>query len=154
MTSKLIGIASDHGGFDLKEFLKSELRRDGFEMVDFGNDKLNQEDDYPDYVVPMARAVANNELYRGIAVCGSGVGACVAINKIRDVRACLINDPFSARQGVEDDNINIICLGGRVTGKELAAELVKIFLTARFSGKERHKRRLAKITELESGFQK
>lgn len=154
MTSKLIGMAADHGGFYLKEFLKDELRTSGYEIIDFGNDKLTQEDDYPDYVIPMARAVANGELYRGIAVCGSGVGACVAINKIRGIRACLINDPFSARQGVEDDNINIICLGGRVIGNELARELVNIFLSAQFSGEERHKRRLAKISELESGFRK
>jgi ribose 5-phosphate isomerase B len=99
----------------------------------------------------MARSVASGKIARGIAVCGSGVGACVAINKIRGIRACLITDPYSARQGVEDDDMNIICLGGRIIGQELALELVNIFLSARFSGAERHKRRLGKIARLESG---
>ena len=150
MTLKRIGIAADHGGFDLKEYLISELRENGFEVIDFGNSRLKQDDDYPDYVIPMARAVANDELYRGIAVCGSGVGACVAVNKLRNIRACLINDTFSAHQGVEDDNMNVICLGGRVLGYHLAWEIVKVFLTARFTGAERHRRRLAKVAELES----
>ena len=152
MDPKRIGIAADHGGFDLKEFLKGKLQEDGYEVVDFGNTMLKQDDDYPDYVVPMARAVANGELYRGIAVCGSGVGACVAVNKLKGIRACLINDTFSAHQGVEDDDMNVICLGGRVLGHLLAAEIVKTFLTARFIGAERHRRRLEKVAELESKF--
>jgi ribose 5-phosphate isomerase B len=144
-----IGVAADHGGFDLKEHLVKKLWDSGFEVIDFGNNKLMQDDDYPDFVVPLAVAVTRREVDRGIAVCGSGVGACVAINKVRDARACLINDTFSARQGVEDDNLNIICLGGRVVGYELAWELVSTFLDARFSMKERHLRRLAKVAEID-----
>jgi ribose 5-phosphate isomerase B len=149
MATKRIGIAADHGGFELKEYLKSKLHENGFEVVDFGNKQLKEEDDYPDYVVPMARAIASDELYRGIAVCGSGVGASVAVNKLKGIRACLINDTFSAHQGVEDDNMNVICLGGRVLGHLLAWEIVKTFLIARFTDAERHRRRLAKVTELE-----
>jgi ribose 5-phosphate isomerase B len=150
MTTKRIGIAADHGGFNLKEFLKTELRESGYEVTDFGNTKLMHDDDYPDYVIPMAKAVADSELDRGIAVCGSGVGACVAVNKINGIRASLINDTFSAHQGVEDDNMNIICLGGRVLGHLIALELVKSFLGAEFIGAERHLRRLEKIRELET----
>ena len=149
MKAGRIGISADHGGFDLKEFLKGELLKKGFEIVDFGNTRLIGDDDFPDYVVPMARAVANKELSGGIAVCGSGVGACVAANKIKGIRACLITDTFSAHQGVEDDNMNVICLGGRVVGQMLAWEIVKAFLNARFIGAERHLRRLRKVAELE-----
>jgi ribose 5-phosphate isomerase B len=137
----------------LKEYIAKMLIGNGFEVVDFGNNQLNNDDDYPDYVIPMARAVEAGDVDRGIAICGSGVGACVAVNKLKDVRACLINDTFSARQGVEDDNMNIICLGGRVIGNLLAWELVKTFLEANFSGAERHRRRLAKVAELESKSQ-
>jgi ribose 5-phosphate isomerase B len=150
MNIRNIGIAADHGGFELKEYLKGVLQNQGFEVVDFGNRQLNEADDYPDYVIPMARAVARGELDRGLAVCGSGVGACIAVNKLKGVRACLIVDSFSAHQGVEDDNMNIICLGGRIIGHSLAYEIVKIFLSARFSGAERHLRRIAKVAELES----
>jgi ribose 5-phosphate isomerase B len=149
MKIKRIGIAADHGGFELKEYLKSALHENGLEVTDFGNTQLIPDDDYPDFVVPMARAVAKGELDRAIAVCGSGVGACVAVNKLKGIRACLIADTFSARQGVEDDNMNIICLGGRVIGHALALEIVRIFLSAQFSGAERHRRRLTKLAELE-----
>lgn len=152
MAHNYIGLSADHGGYDLKEYLKKELLEAGYELVDFGNTHPEPDDDYPDFVVPMARAVAAGELVRGIAVCGSGVGACAAVNKIRKIRACLINDAFSAHQGVEDDDMNIICLGGRIIGNSLALDLVKIFLSANFSGAERHKRRLAKVKELESKF--
>ena len=148
---KRIGMAADHGGYELKEHLVGEMREAGYEVVDFGDRRPEPDDDYPDYVVPLARAVAGGELERGVAVCGSGVGACVAANKIAGVRACLIDDVFSARQGVEDDNLNVICLGGRVLGDALAWELLKTFLDARFSGAERHKRRLAKVMNLEKG---
>ena len=144
-----IGFAADHGGFELKEFLKKELQ-DDFEIIDFGNVRYENEDDYPDYVIPMARSVRNGDLFRGIAVCGSGVGACVAVNKLTGIRACLITDTFSAHQGVEDDNMNIICLGGRVVGSSIALEIVKTFLDARFTEAERHRRRLAKVENLES----
>jgi ribose 5-phosphate isomerase B len=108
-----IGIATDHGGFDLKEELLKQLREAGHEVVDFGAHGLNQGDDYPDYVVPLAEAVAAEKVDRGVAICGSGVGASVCANKIRGIRAALIHDHFSARQGVEDDQMNILCMGGR-----------------------------------------
>jgi len=144
-----IGIAADHGGFELKQDLAQRLRAAGFEVRDFGADAPAPADDYPDYVAPLAQAVARGEVSRGVAICGSGVGACVLANKVRGVRACLIQDPFSAHQGVEDDNLNLICLGGRVAGPALAWELVRAFLDARFTGEERHRRRLAKVAEVE-----
>lgn len=150
MTAGRIGIAADHGGFELKEYLIRVLKEEGFEVKDFGNGRLEQDDDYPDFVVPMARAIATGSLDRGLAVCGSGVGACVAVNKIAGIRASLICDTYSAHQGVEDDNMNILCLGGRITGHLLALEIVKAFLSARFSGAERHLRRLEKVKSLES----
>ena len=118
-------------------------------MADFGAHELVTGDDYPDFVVPMARAVVRGEVSRGLSICGSGVGASVVANKVPGVRAALIMDPFSAHQGVEDDDMNVMCLGGRVTGHALAWDLVQTFLSARFKGTERFKRRLAKISELE-----
>ena len=144
-----IGIAADHGGFELKLKLAENIRSAGHEIADFGANQLSQGDDYPDYVLPLARAVAAGDVERGVAICGSGVGACIVANKVRGVRASLIADAFSAHQGVEDENMNLICLGGHVIGHELAWELTHIFLSARFSNAESHKRRLAKITELE-----
>jgi ribose 5-phosphate isomerase B len=149
-TPKLIGIAADHGGFELKEQLVGRLRAAGHEVVDFGDCRPDPDDDYPDFVVPLAHAVARGEVDRGVAICGSGVGACVVANKVPGVRACLIHETFSAHQGVEDDDMNLICLGGRVLGHTLAWELVRIFLQARFNGADRHRRRLAKVAELES----
>jgi ribose 5-phosphate isomerase B len=146
---KRIGVAADHGGFAIKEHLVDRLRQSGYEVVDFGDKELRPDDDYPDFVTPLARAVAGGEVDRGVAVCGSGVGASVAANKVPGVRACLIHETFSAHQGVEDDNLNVICLGGRVIGDSLAWELVKTFLDARFSGAPRHCRRLAKLSDLE-----
>jgi ribose 5-phosphate isomerase B len=145
-----IGIATDHGGFGLKEDLQDRLVAAGHEVVDFGADALNPGDDYPDFVTPLARAVASGRVERGIAVCGSGVGATVCANKIPGARACLITDHFSARQGVEDDHMNIICLGGRITGPMLAWDLVEGYLAAKFSQAERHLRRLGKIAALEN----
>jgi ribose 5-phosphate isomerase B len=143
-------MAADHGGFELKEYLAGKLREARYEVVDFGDRQPKPDDDYPDFVVPLARAVASGEVDRGVAICGSGVGACIAANKVPGVRACLIHECFSARQGVEDDNMNTICLGGRVVGNALAWELVEMFLQARFSGAARHRRRLAKVAKLES----
>jgi len=145
-----IGIAADHGGFELKEKLAARLRNAGHEVDDFGAHQLIPEDDYPDYVVPLARAVAADKVDRGVAVCGSGVGATVCANKIKGVRACLIEDHFSAKQGVEDDNLNVVCLGGRIEGMELAWDLVQTFLTAEFSQASRHLRRLGKVKALEN----
>jgi ribose 5-phosphate isomerase B len=144
-----IGIATDHGGFELEKQLTAQLRAAGHEVTNFGAYELRADDDYPDFVIPLCRAVADGKVDRGVAVCGSGVGAAVCANKIKGVRACLIEDHFSAKQGVEDDNMNVICLGGRIEGPELAWDLVETFLAARFSGAERHRRRLAKVAELE-----
>jgi ribose 5-phosphate isomerase B len=144
-----IGIAADHGGFELKEQLTEALKATGYEVTDFGSHELVPGDDYPDFVVPLARAVASGEVTRGLAICGSGVGACVAANKLPGVRAALITDAFSAHQGVEDDDMNVMCLGGRVTGKALSWDLIQTFLSARFKGEERFKRRLAKVAALE-----
>jgi len=149
---KVVGIAADHGGHELKKYLARMLCDAGVEVIDFGNLEHVPEDDYPDFVVPLARAVATGEVDRGVAICGSGVGACVVANKVTGVRACLIHDPFSAHQGVEDDDLNLICLGGLVVGHALAWELVWRFLTATFSGKERHRRRLEKVSELETRY--
>ena len=146
----LIGVAADHGGFELKEQLKAALKTAGYEVLDFGASELVKEDDYPDYVVPLARSVIRGEISRGLAICGSGVGACVAANKIPGVRAALITDSFSAHQGVEDDDMNIMCMGGRVTGYSLSWDLVQTFLNARFQGDERFIRRLKKISDLEA----
>jgi len=145
-----IGIATDHGGFGLKEDLLVRLKKAGHEVVDFGAHSLETGDDYPDFVIPLARSVAAGELDRGVAVCGSGVGASVAANKIHGARAALILDHFSARQGVEDDNMNIICLGGRIVGPEAAWDLVEAFLAAKFTHAERHLRRLGKVAQAET----
>lgn len=141
---KTIGIASDHAGHELKEHLATLLREAGYEVIDFGDATAVPDDDYPDFVEPMAQAVAHGDVDRGVAVCGSGVGACIAANKVPGVRACLIHELFSAHQGVEDDDMNVICLGGLVLGHGLAWELVEKFMGARFSGAERHLRRLRK----------
>ena len=146
-----IGIAADHGGFALKEQLVESLRGSGHEVVDFGAYQLDPGDDYPDFIIPLARAVAAKEVERGVALCGSGVGASIVANKVSGVRAALIHDVFSARQGVEDDDMNVFCLGGKVIGSALALELVRTFLTARFSNAARHRRRLTKVQALETG---
>jgi ribose 5-phosphate isomerase B len=146
-----IGIATDHGGLELKEKLVVKLRAAGHEVEDFGAHKLTPDDDYPDFVIPLGQAVAAGKVERGVAVCGSGVGASVCANKIKGVRACLIEDHFSARQGVEDDDLNLICLGGRIEGPELAWDLIQTFLAAKFSQAPRHVRRLRKVAALEEG---
>jgi ribose 5-phosphate isomerase B len=145
-----VGIATDHGGFWLKENLLARLSEAGHEVVDFGAHSLDSEDDYPDFVTPLARSVAAGQVERGVAVCGSGVGASVCANKIQGVRAALIPDHFSARQGVEDDHMNILCLGGRTVGPSVAWDLVQVFLATEFSQAERHLRRLAKVASLET----
>ncbi len=144
-----VGIATDHGGFSLKEDLLNRLRSAAHEVVDFGAYTLAPGDDYPDFVIPLAQAVSEGRVERGVAVCGSGVGAAVCANKIPGVRAGLIADHFSARQGVEDDHMNIICLGGRTIGASAAWDLVETYLAAEYSHAERHLRRLGKVAALE-----
>jgi ribose 5-phosphate isomerase B len=146
-----VGIATDHGGFELKQELIAQLRSAGHEIVDFGAPRLTPDDDYPDYVTPLARAVAAGQVERGVAICGSGVGASVCANKVPGIRAALIHDHFSARQGVEDDHMNILCMGGRTVGMAVAWDLVQTFLAAGFSQAERHLRRLGKVMSLEAG---
>jgi len=146
-----IGIATDHGGFGLKEELVGRICAAGHEVVDFGAHSLDPDDDYPDFVVPLGQAVVAGKVDRGVAICGSGVGASVCANKVKGVRACLIHDHFSAKQGVEDDHMNILCMGGRTVGPEVAWDLVQTFLAAQFSHALRHLRRLGKVASLESG---
>ena len=144
-----VGIATDHGGFGLKEELVLRLRAAGHEIEDFGAYALNPADDYPDFVVPLAEAVASGQVTRGVAICGSGVGASVCANKVAGVRAALVHDHFSAQQGVEDDHLNILCMGGRTVGPAVAWDLVETFLAAAFSQDDRHLRRLAKVARME-----
>jgi ribose 5-phosphate isomerase B len=150
LVSLRIGIAADHGGYLLKTELLQSLRSMGCAVEDFGAHRLDPLDDYPDFVIPLARAVASGDIGRGIALCGSGVGACIAANKLAGVRAGLVHDVFSAPQGVEDDDMNVACLGGTVIGPGLALDLIHVFLMARFSGAPRHQRRLAKVQALEN----
>jgi ribose 5-phosphate isomerase B len=144
-----IGIAADHGGFAMKERMAAALRSAGHDVTDFGALQLDPADDYPDFVIPLAKAVVGFEVERGIALCSSGVGASIVANKVPGVHAALIHDDYSAHQGVEDDDMNIICLGSLVVGYAQAWELVRTFIAAHFSGEERHRRRLAKVAALE-----
>ena len=144
-----VALGADHGGFPLKIELVPWLRAQGYQVLDLGAHSLQPEDDYPDYAEVVAGAVTSGRAERGILLCGSGVGACIAANKVDGVRACLCHDTYSARQGVEDDDMNIICLGARVVGVELAKDLVTAFLNARFTGEERHRRRLQKVVAIE-----
>jgi len=145
-----VGIATDHGGFSLKEELTARLRAAGHEIVDFGAYALDPADDYPDFVVPLAEAVVSGQVQRGVAICGSGVGASVCANKVTGIRAALVHDHFSAVQGVEDDHLNILCMGGRTVGPAVAWDLVKAFLAAECSTADRHLRRLGKVARLET----
>jgi ribose 5-phosphate isomerase B len=145
-----VGIATDHGGFALKEELVAQLRAAGHEIVDFGAYVLTPGDDYTDFVLPLARCVVVGNVERGVAICGSGVGASVYANKVRGIRAGLVHDHFSAKQGVEDDHMNIICMGGRTVGPAVAWDLVQTFLAAECSEAERRLRRLGKVAEVEA----
>lgn len=144
-----IGIAADHGGFEMKEFIADLLQKAGYEVTDFGAYSYDAQDDYPDLVVPLAEAISKGVVERGIAVCGSGVGASIAANKVKGVRSAVITEAYSAAQGVEHDDMNLMCLGGRVIGPELAKVLVNAFLKANYTGEERHNRRLQKVKDLE-----
>lgn len=145
-----VALGADHGGFPLKTELLPWLQGQGYEVLDMGAHTLDPADDYPDFAIAVAQAVASGEAQRGIVVCGSGVGACVVTNKMTGIRACLCHDTYSAHQGVEHDDMNVLCLGARVIGVELAKELVSAFLNARFSGEERHRRRRQKVLDFES----
>ena len=145
-----VAFGSDHAGWPLRERILDELREGGFEVVDCGPPEMVPGDDYPDVAAAVGRAVAGGIAERGILVCGSGVGASIAASKLTGVRCALCHDSFSARQGVEDDDMNVIALGARVVGPSLAAEIVATFLRANFSGAERHKRRLEKVNEFDS----
>ncbi|MEO6875538.1 MAG: RpiB/LacA/LacB family sugar-phosphate isomerase, partial [Opitutaceae bacterium] len=140
-----VGIAADHAGFDLKHELAARLREAGHDVTDFGAHHLQPDDDYPLYVIPLAEAVAAGTVDRGVAICGSGVGAAICANQMRGVRACLIHDHFSARQGVEDDHMNVLCLGGRTEGRDVAWDIVQNFLSAVYSQEPRHLRRLRQV---------
>jgi ribose 5-phosphate isomerase B len=144
-----IAIGADHGGFPLNERVIDELRAAGHEIDDFGTHDGSRPDDYPDYALMVGSAVQSGECEIGIIVCGSGVGASVAANKLRGIRAALCGDTYSARQSREHDDCNVLCLGARVVGLELALEIVRAFTAARFTGEERHRRRLTKIADIE-----
>ncbi|MBN2616169.1 MAG: RpiB/LacA/LacB family sugar-phosphate isomerase [Bacteroidales bacterium] len=144
-TTLKVGLASDHGGFELKEWLKEQLTASSAEVIDFGNSIYDSDDDYPDFIIPLAEAVATGQIDRGIALCGSGVGASLAASAVPGIRAAVIHDFYSAWQGVEDDNLNILCMGGQIIGKETALENVLAFLNASFKNTERYINRLRKI---------
>ena len=147
-----VAIGADHGGFQLKEDLATQLKAAGHQVLDMGARLYDPSDDYPDFALAVAQAVAAGQAERGIIVCGSGVGATVAANKVSGVRAATCHDTYSAHQGVEHDDMNVLCLGARVVGEEVARELAKAFLNARFSGEERHLRRLNKVKAAEAGL--
>lgn len=144
-----IAIGADHGGYPLNERVIEELRRAGHELIDFGTHDGSVADDYPDYALKIGQAIQDNQADIGILICGSGVGASVAANKLAGIRAALCGDTYSAHQSREHDDCNVLCLGARVTGVELALEIVRAFVAARFTGEERHRRRLQKIEAIE-----
>ena len=145
-----VAVAADHAGVPLNETIIAELRRLGHEVVDLGTHDAKSGDDYPDRAADLCHALQQGCAERGVLICGSGVGASVAANKVTGIRAGLAHDTYSAHQGVEHDNMNVLCLGARVIGPALAIDLVRAFLAAQFTGEERHRRRLAKIAVLES----
>jgi ribose 5-phosphate isomerase B len=147
-----IAVGADHAGTPLNEAAIAELRKVGHEVVDLGTHDPSQPDDYPDYAAAVAEQVVSGHCERGLLICGSGVGVSVAVNKFPGIRAAMCHDIYSAHQGVEHDNMNVLCLGARVIGPELMLDLVRAFMAARFTGEERHRRRLAKITALEARF--
>ena len=147
---RCVGIAAEPGGFELKHYLLGVLREAGYHMIDYGDHRAQPEDDYPDFVVPLARAVAVGTVDRGIALCGSGVGASIAASKVAGARACWLDESFAAKQGVEDVNCNIICLGGLAACRAVVWDLVQTSLAASFRGADRYRRRLVKIAALDS----
>ena len=144
-----IAIASDHGGFELKEKIRDMLEGMGHEIHDLGAHRYDAADDYPDFARYLGQAIQHGHAEKGVLLCGSGVGASVAANKLTGVRAAICHDVYSAHQGVEHDDMNVLCLGARIIGEELARELVKAFVVAKFSGEDRHQRRLEKVLAIE-----
>ena len=147
-----ISLAADHNGFDLKKEISDQLENEGHEVIDVGPHSHDPLDDYPDYAKKLADSVSRGESLRGIMICGSGVGASVASNKVKGIRAAVCHDIYSAHQGVEHDDMNVLCLGSRIVGSEVARELVRAFITAEFAGEERHQRRLDKVLDMEKDF--
>ncbi len=147
-----VAIGADHGGYALKDELKQFLQSLGHEMIDVGAHTLDPADDFPDFTRPLAESVASGQADRGIMICGSGVGASVAANKIKGIRASVCHDTYSAHQGVEHDDMNVLCLGARIVGIELARELTGAFLSAEYVPEERFQRRLDKVLDMESRF--
>lgn len=145
-----IGIAADHAGFDQKQTILNTLQDAGFDVTDYGAVGFDPNDDYPDIIVPLANAISKGDVQKGIAICGSGVGVSIAANKFKGVRAALITENYSAHQGVEHDDMNLICLGGRVLGPALISELIQTFLQAKYDAGERFQRRLDKVIALEN----
>lgn len=143
-----VAIAGDHAGYQLKQLLVSELKNDGHDVIDLGADDETPSD-YPDFARAVGLAVTKGDVERGILVCGSGIGACVAANKIKGIRAGLAHDTYSGHQGVEHDDMNVLCLGSRVIGPTPALEIARAFLSATFTNEERHARRLQKVLEIE-----
>ncbi|HEY7356356.1 MAG TPA: ribose 5-phosphate isomerase B [Ktedonobacterales bacterium] len=144
-----VAVGMDHGGYPLKEFILEELRKEGHEAIDVGAFNLDPSDDYPDFSRAVGEAILSGQAERGVLVCGSGVGAAVAASKMKGIRASVCHDHYSAHQGVEHDNMNVLCLGARIIGPELAADLIRAFLAAQFSGEPRHVRRLKEVGEIE-----
>lgn len=147
-----ISLAADHNGFDLKKEISDQLENEGHEVIDVGPHSHDPLDDYPDYAKKLADSVSRGESLRGIMICGSGVGASVASNKVKGIRAAVCHDIYSAHQGVEHDDMNVLCLGSRIVGSEVARELVKAFIAAEYTGEERHQRRLDKVLDMEKDF--
>lgn len=144
-----VALAADHAGFELKEALRRELEGTSHEIVDLGAHAYDPADDYPDFAERVGLEFVASRIDRAVVVCGSGVGVCVALNKFPGVRAAICHDGYSARQGVEHDSMNVLCLGSRIVGEELAKMLVQHFLEAEFSGEDRHVRRLEKVVAIE-----
>ena len=147
-----ISVAADHNGYELKNEISEILKRYGHDVIDIGPHSLDPLDDYPDFAKPLAKSVSSGETDRGIMVCGSGVGASVAANKVKGVRAAVCHDIYSAHQGVEHDDMNVLCLGSRIVGAEVVQELVSAFISAEYTNEERHARRLNKVIEMENDF--
>ena len=146
-----VAVGMDHGGYPLKQTILEEIRKEGHEPVDVGAFSLDPGDDYPDFARAVGEAILSGRAERGVLVCGSGVGASVAACKMKGIRASVCHDHYSAHQGVEHDNMNVLCLGARIIGSELAIDLIKAFLAATFSGEARHMRRLNKVEAIEAG---